>query len=144
MSSTSTEPIVETARAFFDACDTGLGWAGCSEYCQPDATFQAQAEPLSELTTVAEYADWMKGLLGLLPDASYAVKSFGIDPQRNNVSGYAVFSGTHTGEGGPLPPTGQRVSTDYVYVMQFADDGKISHVQKIWNAGWAMKQLGWA
>jgi len=23
------------------------------------------------------------------------------------------------------------------------DDGKISHMTKIWNAGWAMRELGW-
>jgi hypothetical protein len=53
-----------------------------------------------------------------------------------------VFTGTHTGSGGPVPPTGRRVSSDYVYVMEF-DGGKISHMTKIWNAGWAMKELGW-
>jgi hypothetical protein len=26
--------------------------------------------------------------------------------------------------------------------MEF-DDGKISHMTKIWNSGWAMKELGW-
>jgi hypothetical protein len=26
--------------------------------------------------------------------------------------------------------------------MEF-EDGKISHMTKIWNAGWAMKELGW-
>ena len=33
--------------------------------------------------------------------------------------GYGVFRATHTGEGRPVPPTGQRVEADYVYVMQF-------------------------
>ncbi len=23
------------------------------------------------------------------------------------------------------------------------EDGKISHMTKIWNVGWAMKKLGW-
>jgi hypothetical protein len=27
--------------------------------------------------------------------------------------------------------------------MEFAGD-KIRHMTKIWNAGWAMKELGWA
>jgi len=27
-------------------------------------------------------------------------------------------------------------------VMEF-QDGKISHMTKIWNAGWALKELGW-
>jgi hypothetical protein len=31
--STTTESITETARVFFDACETGKGWAGCSAYC---------------------------------------------------------------------------------------------------------------
>ena len=38
---------------------------------------------------------------------------------------------------------GREVSTDYVYVMQFEDD-KIVHLTKIWNAGLALKDLGWA
>ena len=44
----------------------------------------------------------------------------------------AVFSGTHTGEGGPVPPTGKSVAADYVYVMQF-DGDRIRHMTKIWN-----------
>ena len=31
--------ITETAMAFFEACETGKGWEGCSPYCQPDAGF---------------------------------------------------------------------------------------------------------
>jgi hypothetical protein len=42
----------------------------------------------------------------------------------------------------PCPPTGKRTSTDYVYVMEF-DGDKIRHMTKIWNAGWAMRDLGW-
>src|SRR5262249_43420387 len=64
------------------------------------------------------------------------------DHERKNVSAYAVFSGTHSGDGGPVPPTGKSTSTDYVYVMEF-ENGKISHMTKIWNAGWAMRELGW-
>jgi ketosteroid isomerase-like protein len=54
-----------------------------------------------------------------------------------------VFSGTHSGEGGPVPPTGKSTSTDYVYVMGF-EEGKICRMTKIWNVGWAMRELGWA
>ena len=103
---------------------------------------RAQAEPLADMQTLEQYTDWMKGMLVVLPDASYDVKSFATDQERNNVCACAVFSGTHTGEGGPVPPTGKSTSTDYVYVMEF-EDGKISHMTKIWNAGWAMRELGW-
>jgi predicted ester cyclase len=140
---TTTETITETAKAFFDACETGKGWAGCSAYCLPNAGFAAQAEPLADVHTLEGYTEWMKGLLVIIPDGSYVVKSFATDYERGNVCAYGVFSGTHSGPGGPVPPTGKRESADYVYAMEFAD-GKISHMTKIWNAGWSMRELGWA
>jgi predicted ester cyclase len=138
-----TVSIKDVAESFFADCETGRGWAVCSAYCTPDATFSAQAEPLMGMKTLAEYTDWMKGIMTVLPDARYEVKSFALDTMRNNVAAYGVFHGSHTGEGGPVPPTGRRISTDYVYVMQF-DGDKIVHMTKIWNAGLALKDLGWA
>ena len=135
--------ITTVAKQFFEACETGKGWEGCQAYCTPNASFSAQAEPLAEVRTLRGYADWMKGLLSFMPDGRYAVKSFATDDDRNSVCAYGVFSATHTGQGGPCPPTGKSTTTDYVYVMDFAGD-KIRHMTKIWNAGWAMKELGWA
>ena len=132
----------DTAHKFFEACEAGKGWAACAPYCTADASFAAQSEPLADVKTLADYAIWMHGLMGIMPNASYDLKSWAIDEKRHNVSAYAVFNGTHTGEGGPMPPTGKSASTDYVYVMQFSGD-KISHMTKIWNAPWALKQLGW-
>src|SRR6187455_958075 len=111
--------ITTVAEAFFAACETGKGWEACSAYCTSDATFSAQAEPLLEVKTLEDYTNWMKGITAVLPDGRYEVKSFATDPQRNNVAAYGVFHGTHTGEGGPVPPTGKKTSTDYVYVMEF-------------------------
>src|SRR5919201_4308053 len=68
---TDTSTIAGTALAFFDACDTGKGWEGCSAYCQPNATFASQAEPLADLRTLEEYTDWMKALMGFIPDGRY-------------------------------------------------------------------------
>jgi predicted ester cyclase len=133
--------IKTVAEAFFTACDTGKGWEHCSAYCTPEATFSAQAEPLLELKTLAQYTDWMKKLMTVLPDGRCEVNSFATDTDRNNVAAYAVFHATHTGPGGPVPPTNRRTSTDYVYVMQFEGD-KIVHMTKIWNAGLALKDLG--
>jgi len=134
--------ITSIAQRFFDACENGKGWEVCRAYCTPDASFSAQAEPLAEIRTLQGYTEWMKGLLGFMPDGRYTVKSFATDSERNNVCAYGVFSATHTGEGGPLPPTGKSTNTDYVYVMQFEGD-KIRHMTKIWNWGWALRELGW-
>jgi steroid delta-isomerase-like uncharacterized protein len=135
--------IKETAAQFFDACETGKGWAGCQQYCRPDATFSAQADALSGVTTLEGYTEWMKGLFTPAPDGRAEVKSFAVDEDRGNVIAYGVFHGTHTGQGGPVPPTGKAVSADYVYVMDF-DGGRIRHMTKIWNDAHSLKQLGWA
>jgi predicted ester cyclase len=134
--------ITAVAKRFFEACEEGKGWQVCREYCTPQASFAAQAEPLAEVHTLEGYTDWMKGLLSFIPDGRYVVKSFATDDERNSVCAYGAFCGTHSGQGGPCPPTGKSTSTDYVYVMEFKGD-KIHHMTKIWNAGMAMKDLGW-
>jgi predicted ester cyclase len=135
--------ITAIAKQFFEACEAGKGWESCRPYCLPNASFAAQSEPLAEIRTLQAYTEWMKGLLTFMPDGRYVVKSFATDNERGSVCAYGVFSATHTGEGGPCPPTGKSTNTDYVYVMEF-DDDKIRHMTKIWNAGWAMRELGWA
>ena len=96
--------ITSMAKQLFDACETGKGWQGCREYCTPTATFSAQAEPLANVKTLEEYTDWMKGLLTFVSDGRYAVKSFATDRDTKSVCAFGVFSGTHTGEGGPCHP----------------------------------------
>jgi predicted ester cyclase len=135
--------IAKVAMEFFESCEAGKGWDACKAYCKPDATFSAQAEPLADVRSLQQYADWMKGLMTIMPDGRYDIRSFATDDGRKNVCAYAVFSGTHTGQGGPVPPTGKKVASDYVYVMEF-DGERIRHMTKIWNAGFAMRELGWA
>jgi len=146
MSSTQTAEttsIKATAEQFFEACETGKGWDGCRAFCHDGATFSAQTGALADVSTLEAYTDWMKGIYTALPDASYEVRSFAVDEARNNVAAYGVFRGTHTGEGGPVAPTGKRVEADYVYVMDF-DGDRIRHMTKIWNDGISLQQLGWA
>ncbi len=134
--------IIDSARDFFEACETGKGWGACKAWCHDGATFSCQADALMETTTLEGYTEWMKGLLTPLPDGRYELKAFAADPERNAVTAFAVFHGTHTGDGGPKLPTGKSVASDYVYVMQF-DGDKIRHMTKIWNDAPALRALGW-
>jgi len=134
--------IKDTAAQFFDACETGKGWEGCKQWCHREATFAAQAEALAGVDTLEGYTDWMKGLFTPVPDGCYELRAFAVDEERNSVAAFGVFRGTHTAEGGPVPPTGKSVEADYVYVMEFNDD-KIRHMTKIWNDVHSLKQVGW-
>lgn len=133
----------ETAQAFFDACETGKGWDACRTWCAQGATFTCQADALSETNTLADYCEWMKGLLTPLPDGRYKLTSFAMDAGRGTAVATAEFHGTHTGPSGPVAPTGKAVVSDYAYVMQFEGD-KILHMTKIWNDVQALRGLGWA
>ena len=129
------------AKAFFEACDSGGGWAACQAYCAPDAGFTAQADALAELRTLADYTDWMRALLAVLTDGRCDLHAFAEDTARGQVMACATFTGTHLA-GGPVPPTGRTTRTHYVYVMQ-CRGGRITHLTKIWNDGHALRELGW-
>ncbi len=133
----------ETAEKFFAACELGKGWEACKEYCAPDATFSAQADALADIKTLEQYSEWMKGMFVPLPDAAYEVRAFSTDEDRKVVTAFAVFMGTNTAAAGSISPTGKSVQTDYVYAMEF-DGDKIRHLTKVWNDGYALRQLGWA
>ena len=78
--------ITEIAKQFFAACEAGKGWEGCRAYCKSDATFSSQAGAVADLRTLQQYADWMKGLLTILEDGRYEVKSFATDDERSAFS----------------------------------------------------------
>lgn len=85
----------------------------------------------------------MKNLLTPLPDGAAEVRSFAVDEARSSVPAFGIFHGTHTGEGGPVPPAGKSAAADHVYVMDF-DGDRIRHMTKIWNDGYTLRQLGCA
>lgn len=134
---------ISRAQQFFDACESGEGWDGCKSYCHPGATFSSQTGVLSEIDSLEGYCEWMKNLLTPIPDGRPEVKFFAEDQERKCVAAFAVFHGTQTGPGGPGEPTGNSVSADYVYAMEF-DGDRIRHMTKIWNDTISLQQLGWA
>jgi len=135
--------ILDSAKKFFEACETGKGWDGCKAYCLPDASFSSQTGALSDISTLEGYCEWMKNLLTPIPDGHYELKFFGVDDADKSVTAVAIFHGTQTGPGGPVPPTGNKIAADYVYHMLF-DGERIKHMTKIWNDTISMQQLGWA
>ena len=134
----------ETASRFFHACESLEGWAGCQQYVADNAQFNAQCEPLVDVNTVQAYCDWLAGLGGgPLNGCSYQLHSSAYDEPNNTALFFGTFNGTHVGEGGPVPATQQSTSTDYVYAITMNGAGKVSKMVKVWNAPWALRELGW-
>ncbi len=135
----------DVARKFFEACETPLGWEGCQTFVAEGAKFSAQSEPLIEVTTVEGYCEWMKAFGTITaPGATYELHTASYDEATNQACFFATYHARHTGDGGPVPPTNKETHSHYVYVIQMNALGLVSHVTKIWNAPWAMRELGWS
>jgi hypothetical protein len=134
----------ENATKFFHSCESLKGWEGCQSYVAPGATFQAQCEPLVDIKTVEAYCGWMAAVgSGPLNGCSYVLHSSAYDESARTAIFVGTFTATHSGDGGPVPPTNKQTVTDYVYALTMNADGKVAAMRKIWNAPWALKELGW-
>jgi hypothetical protein len=134
----------ENATKFFTACEAPEGWAGCQPYVAEGATFTAQSEPLVEVKTVQAYCDWMYGLATVTaPGATYDLHASAYDEKIRTAIFFATYHAKHTGEGGPVPPTHKETHSHYVYFLTMNDENKVARMVKVWNAPWAMRELGW-
>jgi len=134
----------ETASKFFAACEAPQGWEGCKEYVADGASFTAQSEPLAEINTIEAYCDWMAAIGKITaPGASYDLHSASYDEANRTAVFFATYHARHTGEGGPVPPTNKETHSHYVYVLTMNEDNKVARMIKVWNAPWAMRELGW-
>lgn len=133
------------AQQFFEACEAPLGWQACEGFVAPGATFSAQSEPLVDINTVEGYTEWMFAFGTITTaGASYALHNQAWDEKNRTALFFATYSGSHVGDGGPIPPTGKSTNSHYVYAIKMNVSDKVEHVTKIWNAPWAMKELGWS
>ena len=134
----------ENAKKFFNACETPTGWEGCKQYVEENATFIAQCEPLADIKTVEAYSEWMAAIGTVTaPGATYDLHTSSFDETTSTAVFFATYHARHTGEGGPVPPTNKETHSHYVYVLTMSAHNKVERMVKIWNAGWAMKELGW-
>ncbi len=134
----------DNATAFFHACEGLEGWSGCRKYVSDGARFTAQCEPLVEIDTIEQYSEWMAGLgKGPLAGCGYKINASSFDEKTDTALFYATFTGKHSGEGGPVPATGKTTNSHYVYALKMNDSGLVEELTKIWNAPWALAELGW-
>lgn len=134
----------ENAAKFFAACETAEGWEGCKHYVADDAVFTAQSEPLTEVKTVKDYCEWMAGFGKVTaPGSTYDLHASAYDEKTRNAVFFATYHARHTGDGGPVAPTNKETHSHYVYVLTMNEENKIERMVKVWNASWALRELGW-
>jgi hypothetical protein len=135
----------ENATQFVHACDGLKGWDACKEFVAGGAPFTAQSGALVEVNTVEAYYAWLEGVCnGPLKGCSYEVNHSAYDEASRTAVFVSTFTGTHNGDGGPVPPTGKTSASHYVYCLTMNAEGKVEKMLKVWNDAWMLKELGWA
>ena len=76
----------------------------------------------------------------IMPDGRYDLRSFATDAEEKRDGLCGVLG--HPYRRRRAAAHRQEHPNDYVYSMEF-DGDKIRHMTKIWNSGWALKELGW-
>ncbi|MHC4993493.1 MAG: hypothetical protein ACYTGQ_00415 [Planctomycetota bacterium] len=134
----------ENAKKFFHDCESLRGWDVCKGSVAEDAPFYSQCEPLVDIKTLKDYVDWLADLGTVTtPGCRYDLHASAFDEANKCALFFATFRATHTGDGGPVEPTQKSTHTDYVYAIKMNDEGKVESMTKIWNASWALRELGW-
>jgi hypothetical protein len=125
----------ELAQKFFDCCEKGKGWTGCSQFVinerAPFAIQAVDALPGPKVTDnkyVKDYLEWMSGVVREFgTKATYTVKAHSYDSTTNTALYYAVFMGY----------------SDYVYMINIdPNDMKVSRMTKVWNDQYAKDHMG--
>ena len=78
-----------------------------------------------------------------MPDGRYELYSA---THGQGVSVYcAKFIGSHSLPGGPVPPSDppKQMVSDYVYIIWFDNDNKVTRMRKIWDKLTGFTYLGW-
>jgi hypothetical protein len=93
---------------------------------------------------VDDLTEWMKGFGSTTTTgATFDLHSARFDEGTHTAVFFGAYDDTHNGEGGPVRPSHKTTHTDYFYVLTMNNNGLIEWMVKVWNAPWAMRELGW-
>ncbi len=136
--------VLEHAKKFFHACESAEGWAGCAQYVAPAARFDCVAASQAGVHTVEAYCEQIRLAFTLtFVGSDYKLCAAAHDPSTQTVLIHGESLACHSGEGGPVPASGARAIIPFVYIMKMDENGKLSHLQKIYDEASSRKQLGW-
>lgn len=130
------------------ACDSGQGWEACQDVCVPGATFSCQNDTLGDITSVEDYANFIAFFGTACPNARWTTHDVSWDGTVHTAFFHCTYHVTHTVSVpglGPVQPTLKSSDSNYGYVIKTDPerDGKIVHIQKLWNDTWMLRDLGW-
>jgi predicted ester cyclase len=109
------------------------------ELVAPDFVRHCQASPWVNVRSLEEFKQFLEEDWKGVPDAIATGRL--LVAEGDLVAVFSTYSGTQTGQWGPIPPTGKRVEFDYAAVLRVAG-GKIAEMWITWDNLAILTQLG--
>ncbi len=98
-----------------------------------------QATPGLAIASLEDFVAFLETDWATFPDSRITIHQLVAEGDR--VAVYATYEGTQTGQMGPFPPSGKRMSLDFSGVFRI-EDGKIAEIWVTWDNMAALTQLG--
>lgn len=132
------------ATQFFHACESAQGWAGCREHVADGASFHSGAASYQGMDTVEAYCEQVAGAFATtFKGSTYRLLASAYDADSTTAFFHGLSCARHTGEGGPVPPTQREAEIPFIYVMKMNAEGKLEHLEKVYDEASGRRQLGW-
>ena len=98
-----------------------------------------QATPGLEIASLADFVAFLQSDWATFPDSLITIQQLVAEGDR--VAIFATYEGTQTGQMGPFPPSGKRMSLDFSGVFRI-EEGKVAEIWVTWDNMAALTQLG--
>lgn len=108
-------------------------------FVAPDFTRYCPATPDVEIRSLDDFRHFLEQDLETFPDSIVALEK--LIAEGHHVGFWATYSATQTGQMGPFPPSGRRVTGPFAGYFRI-EDGKIAELFVTWDNVDMLTQLG--
>ncbi|MCK5401542.1 MAG: ester cyclase [Flavobacteriaceae bacterium] len=114
-------------------------YEGMDMYIAADLVRHCQATPDLIIESLDAFKEFIRNDRKSIPDQKLNVKM--LVAEGDLVAFWATYTGTHTGQMGPFPPTGKSVELDFSGVHRL-ENGKVVETWVTWDNVTILSQLG--
>ena len=109
------------------------------ELMTPDLVRHSQSTPGIEVSSLEDFKAFLRNDVSVVPDSEVTCPM--VVAEGDLVATWCRYEGTQTGQMGPFPPSGKRMSLDFAGILRF-EEGKIAEMWVVWDNLTALTQTG--
>ena len=128
----------EIVKKTFEIVENG-DYEGMNTYIADNYVRHCQATPDLVIESLDAFKEFIKADRAAIPDQKLLVKM--LIAEGDLVAFWCTYSGTHTGQMGPFPPTGKTANLDFSGVHRL-ENGKVVETWVTWDNITILGQLG--